>query len=278
MLTTDNHDRDAAGYQYIYPVVSRRAGGLSIGINLNPNNACNWHCLYCQVPNLTRGTAPTIDLTRLQYELHSLLNQVIHGDFLEKNLPESSRQLRDIAISGNGEPTSCRQFATICELICDIRTSFKLSQPITLITNGSYLHRESVQQGLKILASHQGQVWVKMDTANNAMIQKINGIKTTVDKLQQQIAIAASLCPTRIQTCLFMLDGSPPPTTDCNRYLQCLQQMKTQGITIQEVMLYGIERPSMQPEASRISKVPKAWLQSFADQISELGYHVSVNP
>ena len=49
MLTTTDHDRGSAGLTYVYPVISRRSGGLSIGINLNPNNACNWRCIYCQL-------------------------------------------------------------------------------------------------------------------------------------------------------------------------------------------------------------------------------------
>ena len=57
-LTVTDHSRDSAGMTYVYPVVSRRAGGVSVGINLNPNNACNWACVYCQVPDLARGTAP----------------------------------------------------------------------------------------------------------------------------------------------------------------------------------------------------------------------------
>ena len=61
MLNVHDHSRESVGMKYIYPVVSRRAGGVSIGINLNTNNACNWACIYCQVPNLTRGTAPPVD-------------------------------------------------------------------------------------------------------------------------------------------------------------------------------------------------------------------------
>ncbi|MEQ1895487.1 MAG: radical SAM protein, partial [Planctomycetota bacterium] len=34
-LGPENHDRAAAGLEYVYPVVSRRAGGVSLGINLN---------------------------------------------------------------------------------------------------------------------------------------------------------------------------------------------------------------------------------------------------
>ena len=54
---------------YVYPVVSRRAGGVSIGINLNPNNACNWRCVYCQVPDLKRGAAPAIELKKFTASL-----------------------------------------------------------------------------------------------------------------------------------------------------------------------------------------------------------------
>lgn len=61
-LTVSDHNRDISGMKYIYPVVSRRAGGISIGINLNINNACNWRCMYCQVPDLVRGTPPPIEL------------------------------------------------------------------------------------------------------------------------------------------------------------------------------------------------------------------------
>jgi hypothetical protein len=35
-LTSINHDRNSAGMTYVYPVVSRRAGGVSVGVNLNP--------------------------------------------------------------------------------------------------------------------------------------------------------------------------------------------------------------------------------------------------
>ncbi|MEK9653777.1 MAG: radical SAM protein, partial [Betaproteobacteria bacterium] len=76
MLTTENHDRDLRGYKYVYPVVSRRAGGLSVGINLNTNNACNWRCIYCQVPNLVRGAPLPVSLPDLNFELTSFLQKV----------------------------------------------------------------------------------------------------------------------------------------------------------------------------------------------------------
>lgn len=68
-LTVTNHNRNLTGLTYVYPVLSRRAGGLSIGINFNTNNACNWRCIYCQVPELKNGAAPEIDLNLLASEL-----------------------------------------------------------------------------------------------------------------------------------------------------------------------------------------------------------------
>src|SRR5512137_1721018 len=115
-LNTTDHSRDSAGLVYVYPVVSRRAGGVSVGINLNPNNACNWRCIYCQVPNLTRGTAPAIDLALLEKELKGFLYEVQQGDFMQR-VPPEVRRLNDIALSGNGEPTSVQEFAEVIELI-----------------------------------------------------------------------------------------------------------------------------------------------------------------
>ena len=111
-----DHSRDSAGLRYVYPVVSRRAGGVSVGINLNPNNACNWRCIYCQVPDLKRGAAPPIDLARLETELREFIALLQHGDFMRSQVPEDARRIVDVAFSGNGEPTSAREFPETVEL------------------------------------------------------------------------------------------------------------------------------------------------------------------
>ena len=132
---------------YIYPVVSRRAGGVSIGINLNPNNACNWRCIYCQVPELKRGTAPAIDLVKLEAELRAFLLEILHGDFMHAQVTPEARRINDIALSGNGEPTSAREFEQVIELIGNIRADYDLpgELKLVLITNGSLIDRPGVQ-------------------------------------------------------------------------------------------------------------------------------------
>src|SRR5690606_954687 len=121
-----NHDRDRVGLTYVYPVISRRAGGVSVGINLNPNNACNWRCAYCQVPDLRRGAAPPIDRALLERELRGFLLDLTQGDFLEKHAPPEARVLKDIAISGNGEPTTAVGFDAIVSTIASVMRDFEL--------------------------------------------------------------------------------------------------------------------------------------------------------
>ena len=84
-LSIINHDRTIFDKKYIYPVVSRRAGGLSLGINLNTNNACNWQCIYCEIPNLTRGKPEPIDINLLKKELYFWLEEIVHNNFLSKH-------------------------------------------------------------------------------------------------------------------------------------------------------------------------------------------------
>ena len=144
LLHVEDHSRDVAGMTYVYPVVSRRAGGVSIGINLNPNNACNWRCIYCQVPELKRGTAPIIDLGRLEAELRAFLHEILHGNFMQAQVPPEARRINDIAFSGNGEPTSAREFEQVVELIGRVKADYDLPQELklVLITNGSLIERD----------------------------------------------------------------------------------------------------------------------------------------
>ena len=278
-LSVVNHDRDSAGLQYVYPVVSRRAGGVSVGINLNTNNACNWRCLYCQVPHLTRGTAPVVDLTKLEHELRTFLHELLHGDFMQTRVPVEARRINDIALSGNGEPTSAAEFSQVMDLIAQIRRDFALSETIktVLITNGSLLHRPAVQQGVRTLAGLQGEVWFKLDRANAAAMLQVNDTQSTLDKVREHLIAASAACPTWLQTCWFALDGEPPSRQDENDYLQFVQALLNNGHRLQGVLLYGLARPSLQVEAPRLSPLSYHELDRFAERIKTLGLPVKIS-
>lgn len=280
ILSVANHDRDSAALRYVYPVVSRRAGGVSVGINLNTNNACNWRCIYCQVPGLSRGAAPATDLAVLETELRDFLDELLHGDFMRSRVPDGARRINDIALSGNGEPTSSAEFARVIELVARVRREVALPESVktVLITNGSLLYRSQVRQGLRDIAKLNGEVWFKLDRASVAGMQRINDIRMSVGKVRDNLIAAIACCPTWLQTCWFTLDGEAPSHQDEDDYLEFLAALLRDGHKPQGVLLYSLARPSLQAEAPRLSALSAEQLQVFADRIGKLGLPVKVSP
>jgi len=279
-LTASNHDRDISGLKYIYPVMSRRAGGLSIGINFNPNNACNWRCIYCQVPDLQRGSAPEMDFALLEEELRYFLDFVQHGTFFEQfNVSPEQRVIKDIAISGNGEPTSLKDFDRAVRLIGEIATNAGVfpDSHFVLITNGSLIHQESVQLGLKALEQSGGEIWFKLDSATEQGRKLLNNNAQSQRQLLENLQIAAGLCPTKLQTCMLHFQNQAWSDTEKKAYLELLKDLLDRQIKIQKVMLYSIARESFQPEANSLEKVGIEEMKAFAADITALGYDVSVN-
>lgn len=278
-LTTTNHDRDSAGLKYVYPVLSRRAGGLSIGINFNTNNACNWRCIYCQVPGLSKGTAPDLDLAVLEDELRFFLNDVQQGGFYERFQVEAqNRIIKDIAISGNGEPTSVKNFALAIKLIGDIATGLEVF-PVSrfvLISNGSLIHQPKVQDGLRSFNSYGGEVWFKFDSATKSGRLLFNQTAQSVKHSLENLRISSELCVTKLQTCLFDYAGQGLSDREQRAYLEVLKIIQD-TTRVRDIMLYTLARPSLQPEASQLTALPFDVLNAFAENIRELGFNVSVS-
>ena len=286
-LTVEDHNRDVSGLTYIYPVVSRRAGGVSIGINLNINNACNWRCIYCQVPNLSRGTPPPINLALLEKELRGFLNELLHGNFMHEFVDEKDRHLMDIAFSGNGEPTSAKEFPEVLGIVEKVLNEFNLLNPVNpnpilpnpikvrLITNGSLMDKTHVLASMKHLANINGEVWFKVDAGTSEGIAKINDVNISISSVIKRLKACAENCPTFVQTCMVAIDGQAPSEEEINAYIALLAQLKSE---IKGVHLYGLARPSMQAEAPRLSRLSSDWLEGVATKIRALGLACFVNP
>jgi len=281
-LNEADHNRDVSGLRYIYPVVSRRAEGVSLGINLNVNNACNWRCVYCQVPNLTRGTPPPIDLNLFEQELRMFLAEVLHGDFMQRYVAEGDRHLQDIAFSGNGEPTSAKEFPQVLQIVEKVLREFGLldvgrDKPIKvrLISNGSLLDKPAVIESIRHLATCNGEVWFKLDAGTKAGIARINDVNLNPETHIARLRLCAQACPTFIQTCMFAMDDAPPTEADIEAYLSLIEQVKD---VVQGVHLYGLARPSYQAEAPRLSRLTPECLEAVAQRMRQRGFVVHVSP
>lgn len=277
MLTVEEHSRDSAGMIYVYPVVSRRARGVSLGINLNPNNACNWQCVYCQVPALTRGGPPPIDLRLLRQELDSFLKADALEHFMRTQVPAEARVLQDVAFSGNGEPTMAAEFPDAIRVAVDaLRAHGWLGRlKMRLITNGSQVEKPKVKQGLRLLAEANGEVWFKFDAATAAGMSAANQVRIAPLAHLRRLAACAALCPTWVQSCFFLFDGRPPAEEEVAAYVAA---MKSVAGKIAGIHLYGLARPSMQPAAPRLGRLPAQWFDTLAMRLREQGLTVAVSP
>ena len=104
-LLHTQHERRFAQNRFVYPVLSRRSGGLSIGVNLNPDKVCNFDCIYCQVDRTTQSETQFVNVTQLLDELDHMLPLAASGEiFLTEKFhatPPDLRRLNDIAFSAH---------------------------------------------------------------------------------------------------------------------------------------------------------------------------------
>ncbi|MGR9051521.1 MAG: radical SAM protein [Gammaproteobacteria bacterium] len=278
-LSTTDHDRNAAGLKYIYPVLSRRAGGLSVGVNFNVNNACNWRCIYCQVPDLCLGSAPELDFRLLEWELRFFLKDVLAGDFFQRiGVDRNNRVIKDIAVSGNGEPTSLKRFDEAIALIGRVAIEMGVlpDSRFVLISNGSLMHHPRVQRGLKTLKDYGGEVWFKFDSGTETGRKSINNAAQPLASALKNLYLSDTLCPTKIQTCLVDYRGVGLLESERNAFLQVLDEIYRRS-TIRQILLYTVARPSLQPEAEALRPMPVDIMNRFADDVRALGFEVQVS-
>ncbi|MBL6685612.1 MAG: radical SAM protein [Methylophilaceae bacterium] len=266
-LVVTNHNRDIFKTRYVYPVVSRRAGGLSLGINLNTNNACNWQCIYCEVPNLTRGKPDPIDLNLLRVELQDWLKNLVEGDFIEKHTDPGTR-FKDIALSGNGEPTACKEFKSVLRIIEEEFTACKCPTDIKirLITNGSYLSEKEVQDAWQEMPLEK-EIWFKIDSANTLTIQQLNQVNLTQNQIRKNLESALSVSSTVIQTCLTKINGQLPQESEICEYVSLLKPYEKK---INSIHLYSLARPTEQKTLYSLERLSDKEMIHIADKMDKL--------
>ena len=275
ILTITNHDRDIFKGKYIYPVVSRRAGGLSLGINLNTNNACNWQCIYCEVPNLVRGKPEPINLQELESELDYWLDQIINKSFLSQ-YTKSKTEFKDIAFSGNGEPTASKQFKDVISILIKKIDEYKLDRIIIrLITNGSYMAKPETQEALSLLSNLKREIWFKIDQTNKDGVKIINQVSLSISSVKKNLEAAIKSNPTVIQTCLFKLNGKLPSSESLEAYINFIKPYRYK---IKGIHLYSLARASEQTNKVELTRLTESELEVIADEIKVLSIPIQIFP
>lgn len=246
----DSHPRSFAANWYVYPVLSRRAGGISIGVNLSLDRACNFHCVYCQVDRSQPAAADFVDLDRLAGELDRMVELVISGRIFEgtqfRNTPQPLRRLNDLALSGDGEPTACVNFDRVVNLCAEVRRRRGLSDlKIVLLTNASLLHLPRVRQALETLDANGGEIWAKLDAGTEDYYRLVARSMVPWRRILDNLREAALVRPIVIQTLRMRIGDRPPPPAELEAYCDRLRDILAAGGRIKLVQIHTVARLSL---------------------------------
>ncbi len=266
-----NHARKFSDYIYVYPVISRRSRGLSLGINLNPDKRCNFDCIYCEVDRHTPGRAREVDATRLQSELTSLIQFVKQGGLCQHGHFALAQpylaEIQDLAFSGDGEPTMVPNFEECVRIAAGVKAAEGLPKTkLVLITNAAGLDKADVQRGLEIMDANQGEIWGKLDAGTEAYYRLVNRSSIQLDRLLHNLLRTARVRPIIIQTLLLKVHGEMMSPAELAAYCGRLKWLLEGGARITEVHAYTVARPT--PEAFATKLTPTE-LENLAGQIRQ---------
>lgn len=266
-----HHPRHYRENRFVYPVLSRRSRGISVGINLNPDKICNFDCIYCQVDRTTTAESKFVEIDRLLAELDAMFRFVADGDIYRderfQDVPESLRRLNDVAFSGDGEPTTYRNFDEIVAWVAELKRQHGLDDvKMVLITNASMFHRPAVKRGLQILDANQGEIWAKLETGTEAYFRLVERTAIPFQQVLDNITAAARKRPLVIQSLFMRINGDPPPEGEIDAFCDRLNEIVAAGGQIKLVQVYTVARP---PAESYVTPLTDAEVYAIAAQVTQ---------
>ena len=255
--------------QYVYAVVSPRARGLSLGVDLNPSKYCNFDCAYCEIDR--RGTTPkneSVNVEQLAIELEQALERIhagslsTHPEF--QNVPRALLELKHVTLSGEGEPTLCPNFHEVVETVIHLRASgrapfFKL----VLVTNASALDRPEVAYGINLLTL-KDEIWAKLDAGTQNYMDRVNRAQVSLTSILENIRQLALQRPVTIQTMVPLINGRNPFEQELPEYIARLRELKAAGACIRLVQIYSATRPTPRSDCGHL---PLSVLSAIAKRV-----------
>ena len=263
------HPRHWRENRYVYPVISRRGGGLSVGVNLNPDKACNFDCIYCQVDRSVPPTVRKVDIAALREELEHMARLVVSGELFDDgqfaHVPEQWRRFNDIAFSGDGEPTACPQFVDAVRIAADIRRDLHLDDvKLVLITDSAFLDRPAVREGLAILDANNGEIWAKLDAGTEAHYQAVNRPNVPLAVILRNITEAARARPVVIQSLWMKIHDQPPPAGEAEAFAARLKEITDAGGQLKLVQVHTVAR---QTAEAYVAPLDRPALEAIAEAV-----------
>jgi wyosine [tRNA(Phe)-imidazoG37] synthetase (radical SAM superfamily) len=254
--TACGYARNFLDNRFVYVLVSPRAHGLSVGINLNPDKRCNFDCVYCEVNRALPPRDTALDVAVMVRELEQTLLlardrrlQALPGF---RNLPAELLTLRHVALSGDGEPTQSPWFAEVVRAVVHLRALgrfpfFKL----VLISNATGLDTPSVRAGLQLLTP-KDEIWLKLEAGTREYYERINRPTVPLEKVLENILVLARQRPVVIQSLFPSFHGEEPPEGEITQFVARLRELRDAGARIALVQVYSAMRAIIHPECGHL--------------------------
>ncbi|PQO31263.1 radical SAM protein [Blastopirellula marina] len=265
------HQRTFEGNRFVYPVLSRRSKGISVGVNLNPDKICNFDCIYCQVDRRTESEVRFVESDRYFHELEEMLDLCASGEIFRTakfaETPQHLRRVNDIAFSGDGEPTTYKNFDDLIERSAEIKRKHGLNDvKMVLITNATMFHRPHVQRGLEILDANQGEIWAKLDAGTESYYRTIERTKIPFQRVLDNLLLAAKVRPIVIQSMFLKLWGESPKPEEITAFCDRLNEIVDGGGQIKLVQVYTVAR---KPAESIVTPLEDVEVDAIAQAVRE---------
>jgi histidinol dehydrogenase len=256
-ITPINNHRQREKGVLVYPVYSRRSGGLSVGINLFPDRkSCPFDCPYCEVFPFASDAA--FSLEQMESDLRSAVAAALERDVA----------IRDICFSGNGEPSLSPAFGEALERAGRVRGELVPSAELVVITNGAGLLQPHIFFFLSDAAAGPLalNIWLKLDAGTSGWYQQINRTAIPFEKLVTKIKEFAACAPVTIQTMLCAVNGNAPPPDEAQVWETLVCELaviaKSGEGGLRKVQIYGKARPA--PEDPKAQALPIDYLEARA--------------
>lgn len=270
-LSERSHPREFRTHKFVYAVLSRRSHGISIGINLNPDKVCNFDCIYCQVDRTKAPQEHFVGLDQLVAELRTILEGLQPSGWLWNepefaSIPESKRVVQDMAFSGDGEPTTFKNFDEIVQRCAEVKRELGYTQAkMVLISNATGFERPSVQRGLAIMDQNNGEVWGKLDAGTAAYFKLIDNTDFPFETILKNLHACATIRPLVIQSCFMRVNGVGPSEAEISAYVGRLKEIVHTGGHIARVQIYTVAR---NPARSFVSSLQDGEVDAIAQRVA----------
>jgi wyosine [tRNA(Phe)-imidazoG37] synthetase (radical SAM superfamily) len=158
--------------------------------------------------------------------------------------PADLLQLKEVALSGDGEPTLCPNFSQVVEAVTHVRARGRFPFfKIVLITNCTGLQLPNVREGIEMLTLRD-QVWVKLDGGTQTYMDRVNRADISLAQVMESILAIGKERPIVIQSLFPLIHGMEPAPDEIEAYVARLRELQAGGAKIDLVQIYSAHRPA----------------------------------